>query len=303
MDSVRAQTFPDWDHIIVDDGSGDGTREMVEELAGCDPRIRWIQRVGGKPGANRCRNLGILESHGEFIVFLDSDDLLAPTCLEKRVALMKQNKDLNFAVFEGDCFDERIGDMNRPFIVNRLEGDLDRFLRIEYPWEISSPIWRRRFLGRFRGFDEERLSWQDVDLHIRVLAARPLYVRVNDVDHYVRWQNDVDKTSLRHRSQPEFLRNAERCVGKFTDILLENDLLIWQRMRSLAGMYMQLAMYWVETGDTRTSVTVWQQSRKKRLVSNFIYAIGLCALALMRICPSRLTKRLVNKWRRELQLG
>ena len=78
MDSVQRQSFRDWEHIIVDDGSDDGTAEDVERRARTDPRLRYIRRTGEKCGANVCRNIGFAESRAEYVAFLDSDDLLEP---------------------------------------------------------------------------------------------------------------------------------------------------------------------------------------------------------------------------------
>src|ERR1700693_4373600 len=78
IDSVQRQSFEAWEYIIVDDGSDDGTREEVARRAATDPRIRYVRRAGKRSGANVCRNIGVAESSGEFIVFLDSDDLLTP---------------------------------------------------------------------------------------------------------------------------------------------------------------------------------------------------------------------------------
>src|SRR6202050_5894300 len=81
MDSVQQQSFDAWEHLVVDDGSDDGTGEEVARRSAADARIRYIRRTGEKSGANVCRNIGIRESRAEFIVLLDSDDLLAPNCL------------------------------------------------------------------------------------------------------------------------------------------------------------------------------------------------------------------------------
>ena len=89
MNSVQAQTFDAWEHIVVDDGSDDGTAEEVQRRAALDPRIRFIRRTGNRTGANVCRNLGIENSRSDLIVFLDSDDLLRPGCLELRLEIMK----------------------------------------------------------------------------------------------------------------------------------------------------------------------------------------------------------------------
>src|SRR4029077_3962541 len=104
MDSVQAQTHAVWEHIIVDDGSDDGTEEEVLRRASHDPRVRYLKRTVEARGANVCRNLGLHSSQGEFIVFLDSDDLLEPECLARRVERMQRNADLDFAIFQTSFF-------------------------------------------------------------------------------------------------------------------------------------------------------------------------------------------------------
>jgi glycosyltransferase involved in cell wall biosynthesis len=148
MDTVRAQGFDAWEHIIVDDGSTDGTIEEIGRLAAADPRIKPIRREGEKGGANVCRNLGIAAAKGEFIIFLDSDDLLRPGCLVNRVALMRRNADLAFAVYPAGVFMETPGDLTRLFHPLTPGDDLIRFLSHECVWEITGPIWRRDYLLR-----------------------------------------------------------------------------------------------------------------------------------------------------------
>src|SRR6266851_660211 len=113
MDSVVRQSFEAWEHLVVDDGSDDGTAEEVERRAATDRRVRYIKRTGDKWGANVCRNLGIRESRADFIVFLDSDDLLRPRCLERRVDIMRRNSTLDFTVFRAGVFVESAGDLTR----------------------------------------------------------------------------------------------------------------------------------------------------------------------------------------------
>src|SRR6266852_5848274 len=91
MDSVQRQSFDAWEHIIVDDGSDDGTAEEVARRASADPRVRYLRCPGETAGANVCRNLGVTESCAALIIFLDSDDLLRPQCLEQRVEIMQRN--------------------------------------------------------------------------------------------------------------------------------------------------------------------------------------------------------------------
>ena len=78
--SVKVQTFAHWELVIVDDGSTDNTRQVVEKEAIIDPRIRYIYQQNAERSA--ARNNGVLHSLGQYICFLDSDDIYLPTHLE-----------------------------------------------------------------------------------------------------------------------------------------------------------------------------------------------------------------------------
>src|SRR4051812_24472999 len=83
--SVRAQTFADWELIVVDDGSTDETAAMLDELS--DPRIR-VLRIGHSGSESITRNAGLRLAEGEWVAFLDSDDLWVPEKLERQLAQM-----------------------------------------------------------------------------------------------------------------------------------------------------------------------------------------------------------------------
>ena len=86
VESVRAQTFGDWELIVADDGSTDGSAEAVEALG--DPRIR-VLRLPRTGNAGAVRNAGVAASGGEWLVFLDSDDVWLPQRLELQLAAVR----------------------------------------------------------------------------------------------------------------------------------------------------------------------------------------------------------------------
>ena len=88
--SVQAQTFINWEMIIVDDGSKDATRDLVAAAAAADPRIRLI-RSAGTQGPALARQLAIDNADGRYVAFLDSDDLWLPAKLERQLAFMHEN--------------------------------------------------------------------------------------------------------------------------------------------------------------------------------------------------------------------
>lgn len=88
--SVQAQTFQDWELIVVDDCSGDGTGAVVERLASEDPRIRLIRRAENG-GSAASRNIALKAATGRYIAFLDADDLWLPEKLERQLYFMQEN--------------------------------------------------------------------------------------------------------------------------------------------------------------------------------------------------------------------
>ena len=88
INSVRAQTYENWELIIVDDCSTDNTDEVVSFFE--DPRIRYIKNEKNS-GAAVSRNRALSEAKGRWIAFLDSDDLWSPNKLQKQIAFMENN--------------------------------------------------------------------------------------------------------------------------------------------------------------------------------------------------------------------
>ncbi|WP_179197708.1 glycosyltransferase family 2 protein [Hymenobacter crusticola] len=96
IESVLAQLYTHWELIVVDDGSTDATRTIVEEYCHQDPRIKYVYQTNARQG--RARNNGIAKASGEYIAFLDADDLWLPTKLSVQVqALEAEEADLVFS--------------------------------------------------------------------------------------------------------------------------------------------------------------------------------------------------------------
>lgn len=93
--SVQAQTFDDFELLVVDDDSRDGTKELVDSIAADDARVRYILREGAPTGTGAAaRNAGIRESCGEYPAFLDSDDLWLPEKLQRQVEVLDGHADI-----------------------------------------------------------------------------------------------------------------------------------------------------------------------------------------------------------------
>lgn len=296
--SVRTQDFARWEHIIVDDGSADGTIEEAARWAQEEPRIRFLRRKDGRAGANVCRNLGVKEARAGLIVFLDSDDLLTPDCLGRRVAAMDRNADCDFITFCNSVFMDAPGDL--PLRKTELAGDdLLRFLSLEIPWIVTGPVWRKASLLRLGLLDETLPSWQDVELHIRALSSGCRYLRFPDVDHHVRYKYDPAKTSMQQMMSPVHLAASLATLEKFEGLVRAGPGMNWVRQRALCGLYFFVAERWVELGRLADAVACWRGIRRRRLGPAWLFASGSVLLALkgMGRPGGALVDRIIHKWR------
>ena len=304
MDSVAVQSFKAWEHIVVDDGSDDGTCGEVARRAASDSRVRYVRRTGEKAGANACRNLGIRESSGEFIVFLDSDDLLAPCCLARRVEAMRRNLDLDFATFQAGVFEHAVGDIRREFDSQLLGDDLLRFLFFECPWIITGPVWRKASLLRLGLFDESLPSWQDIELHVRAITAGFRYLRFPDVDHHVRWLFESTKVSVEQRRSPHHLEASSTILEKFEGLVRAGPGMNWVRQRALCSLYFFVAEQWVATGDLSSALRSWRRIRERALGSRVLFVSGAVLLVMLAVgFPGRsVCDRVINRWKGWMRL-
>lgn len=104
LDSIVAQTFPDWEIILVDDGSTDGTAALAARYSDrLGERFRYLQEA--HRGPCYARNCGIDAAVGRFVAFLDSDDEFAPTKLERQLALFHRRPELGLVYSDYSCID------------------------------------------------------------------------------------------------------------------------------------------------------------------------------------------------------
>ena len=167
--SVRAQTFQDWELIVVDDGSDDGSDEMLESLD--DPRIRLIRQP--RQGVSAARNRGIRASRHPWIALLDSDDQWQPSKLECQINALKTAPE--YRLIHSDEIWIRRGRRVNPKKIHRKYGGwiYHRCL----PLCVISPssvLLQRSLLDEVGCFDEEYPVCEDYELWLRICCRYPV---------------------------------------------------------------------------------------------------------------------------------
>ena len=126
MNHVIAQTYTDWEMLIVDDGSKDSSAEIVREYMKKDTRFKLIQQPNG--GSSSARNNGIRNANGQYMALLDADDLWEPDFLEKQLAFMKEKKAI-CVYCSYRLIDENSQEIGHPVIARSKITDKDMMIR------------------------------------------------------------------------------------------------------------------------------------------------------------------------------
>jgi glycosyltransferase involved in cell wall biosynthesis len=185
--SILDQTFRDYEFIILDDGSTDGSLAVIQEIARRDSRIRVISRPNS--GQTRAMNELVREARGELIVRMDSDDYSFPDRIEQQLAFLRANPDV-VAVGGEVIWMDRDGDVIRTFCVGHTHEQIDAAQMSGVASAVSQPasMIRRQALLDIGGYRNELEPAEDFDLFLRLAERGKLA--------------NLDRVVLRYRIHP-----------------------------------------------------------------------------------------------------
>lgn len=169
IESIVSQTYKYLEIIIVDDGSTDETKNVVQNIiskVNMKNIIYVYQTNGGAPSA---RNNGLAKSRGEYIIFFDSDDIMFNNRVELQMdSILKNDADLCAAGFK--FTGSTIKNYIPPLYV---KDQLNSFLKLELWGSTQSFLFKKSVLLSVGGYDEELSCFQDIDLVFRILTVHP----------------------------------------------------------------------------------------------------------------------------------
>lgn len=225
LDSVLAQTYPHWECIIVDDVSTDNSLATAREYAAGDNRFKVFQRHREPTGAPTCRNIGLEKAEGEYVIFLDSDDLLADFCLERRVKKFAENRDCDFLVFQSVMFETIPQNASSYWNVENNESDLQRFLRVEALWQTAGAIYKHSAIQNRLLFAEGLPFWQDTELAVRLISLKKHYRKYLDrpPDLFIRIVSDGITRGKNCSAREDNIKMRLKILSMFVQILNENS--------------------------------------------------------------------------------
>jgi hypothetical protein len=187
LESVLAQTFQDFEILVVDDGSTDHTQPLISAKF---PTIHYLYQENR--GVSAARNMGIRCSKGEYIAFLDGDDTISPEKLKIQVQYLDSHPDVGLVYSAWETMDINGSKTARAVRLGKEGILLKEILLREVFFIVGSTLIRRSVLDQTGFFDETLLASEDVDLYIRMAYAG---VRLGYIDELL-FQYRVHPSSL-----------------------------------------------------------------------------------------------------------
>ena len=289
--SVINQTYKIWELIIIDDGSTDDSEMKINKYL--SDKILFIKRPKTRvKGGNTCRNIGIENASGKYIIFLDSDDLLAEYCLEQRVKWMNNHDNVDFAVFNMYRFYD---DVSKKQLHTKLNvvNPLSSFLGLNCLWQTTAPIWRMDFVKQVK-FNEKYSRLQDPEMVIRSLMQDGVsYYLVNDSkpDAFYRLSSgSPTKKNIERNVSSNYNKPFAQFINDFCSIMNSSN----SFEKSKDSIFLQLSLHHLLISDFN-DISVYKKSvldlnKKMSISDQLIYLISTHIL-LIRLMRNRFARR------------
>lgn len=183
IDSLLNQTYKTIELIIIDDHSTDNTKECIERYVEEYDFIHYYMSEGW--GACAARNLGILKSQGEYIQFMDDDDIVHEDFIKQRIEALQKDGQVGFATCNMSYFQKNLENIVKYFRIDNIEHDIyNHLLRSALPAPLF--LFRRSTIEAIGFWDENCLRFQDIRYYHRLFLKSINGVWLSDYLYYVR---------------------------------------------------------------------------------------------------------------------
>jgi glycosyltransferase involved in cell wall biosynthesis len=211
--SVVAQTFADWELLLVDDGSSDGSSAIARQLAATDPdRIHYLDHAGhANLGLSASRNAGIARARGRFVAFLDADDIWYPPKLAQQVAILETHPSAAMVIGASNYWRSWSAQANRPDEIISVGAEADtliappHLMTTLYPLGTgaapppSDLLLRRDVVRAVGGFEASfrgpLMLYEDQAFLSKIYRSHPVYVASACWDRYRLRDDSIVATS------------------------------------------------------------------------------------------------------------
>jgi glycosyltransferase involved in cell wall biosynthesis len=213
IESIIAQTYENWELIIVDDGSKDNTVNIINTYQVKDTRIKLFQFSENK-GIPFARNKCLELANGEYLANLDSDDIALPQRLEKQIEFMEKNLEIGVCGAQAFYIDSRGKKLSNPFLVPLSDQEIKFNILFQIVWIHNPSAMIRKHLLQAIQYDEEYIYAQDLKLWIDLFDKTKFH---NLSDFLICYRShNVQVSTYQRQEQRKFTKKATSFLLKKT---------------------------------------------------------------------------------------
>lgn len=206
--SIQDQTYQNWECILVDDGSTDRSKHIISEFSSKDPRFKLFSRDREPKGAPTCRNIGLQKSSGEFINWFDSDDLMHPEMIERKLKFFESHPKADFCVSRCSTFFENPANTQPLNYILSSKNQVADYFSFKLRFYTPGPMFRRGFLEQLgQAFNEQLIRHQEGEFFFRVLINSTEYGQIEEPLIFIRKHDNSLGSSYSKKRSKEFDEN------------------------------------------------------------------------------------------------
>lgn len=267
LESVLSQTYKDMEIVIVDDGSTDNTKEVIQSYLILDRNIKYIYQNNG--GTASARNTGIKFSSGEYIAFLDHDDIWLPQKTELQIKILDSDPSIGLVYCRFQIMDEDKGSVLEPPKRELCRGGVyEKFLVRCYINTASQVMIRKACIERVGYFDESLQIVDDYDFYIRV--ARHYKIEYLD-QPLANWRIHRLNTSKAIEKMISNRIALRKKILKDPDLSKKQRLIVKQVLRR---DYFELGYYYISSCELKSGRKYFLKSLRYKPLRSCIYLIS-----------------------------
>ncbi len=268
--SIKAQTFMDWECLIIDDGGTDNTAEVIAEILEQDKRFKFIKRTDKyKKGLPGCRNFGLDQAKGEYVIFFDDDDVVHPNNLKMCLEVIEA-KTVDFCHYQKLSYEvEKPLIQNKPIVIQQYLtiADIEKVITQEIGLASCTVMWKKLCFENCR-FNENLLYAEEWECYSRLISENNKGIIINNILYYNRkhlnsntgefYKKDAVKINSKKEAirlvafnlinknllTPNLLKYLTSLAIGFRDTKLLNDIIAKAGIKSNNKLILQLK-YWL----------------------------------------------------------
>lgn len=299
IESVRQQSIDDWELIIVNDGSTDDTLQVINRVV--DSRLQIISVANS--GVAKARNLGLSRATGEYIAFLDADDLWVVDKLERQLQALAANPQAIVA-YSWTCFmdEQKSGYVYHASAPYKYEGNVyPRLLIADFIHSGSNTLIRKQALDRVGGFDPKCSGCEDWDMWLRLAAIGDFAVVPK---HQIMYRRAMGSTTSNvERMYDRALFTVNKAYQNAPEHLQH------LRRRSEGNLHMYTASLYLQHGIDRSQTQKagrhirWSIQKYYPMLANKFMQKLIIKFWLRYLLPGQLGRDLFEKLRSAIAVG